>query len=157
MNRLYKSLILVPLLAGLSSLAALAIDLKVNFTDGRTASFPFSTRPVITYTASDMVITASGSVASYARKDIADFTFSESSGVGAIDADNLQITLDGRRLAVKGLPDDARIAVYDLGGTRHFAPASRQDGSVALDLGGMAPGVYLVDIPNHHTIKISLK
>lgn len=156
MKKLIKCVALV-LAFLVCSVAMQAKDLKVNFNDGRHATFALADRPEVSFSGSDMIVSSPSGSFTYSRSDVGSWTFSETNAVGDIAADGLRISLNDRLLSVSDNKPVSGIAVYDLSGKSCSAAVKYAENSALVDLEGLQPGIYLISIKDYPTLKISVK
>lgn len=126
------------------SLAALCIcggmlaaptALSVNLKDGTKATYALSDKPKVTFSGSDMLITAASASTTYALADVATFTFSETSGIDEVIAgSDIVYRYDGNTFECEGQD----IRVFNLSG------AQLLEGRDSVSLESLANGVYVV-------------
>lgn len=153
-----KLFALVLALAGaVMGLRAESTALVVDLADGSTAKFLLSDRPVISYTATDMVVTAPEGKFSYTRGDVARITFAESTqGIADAAASALNFALEGSKLTIFGATP-AEVKAYDLAG-RQISPAVSAEGeATVLDFSSCGSATYVISIANHPSLKIQIK
>lgn len=126
------------------SLAALCIcggmfaaptALSVNLKDGTKATYALSDKPKVTFSGSDMLITAASASTTYALADVATFTFSEIAAVDDVISDSdVVYRYDGETFECEGHD----IRVFNLSG------AQLLEGRDSVSLESLAKGVYVV-------------
>lgn len=133
--------------------------LKVLMRDGTAASYPLPEKPVITYSGSDMIVTAPNGKFSYNRGQVKELRFDNSiSGIDVADTETINVVINGGVVTVNGIEDARGIKVMDIQSREMSAPMSQMDGqSVKVDLSGLSKNIYIVVIPNHQPIKIITK
>ena len=116
--------------------------------DGTKVAYMLSEKPKITFTETDLVITANDIEVNYALENMARFTY-ESNGNTAIrnvESDELSIKLDGESLLFPDLKANSSIAIYTLNGTLVMKKTIRQDGEYAFPVLNLSNGVYMVNV-----------
>ena len=123
--------------------------------DGTKVAYMLSEKPKITFTDTDLVITANDIEVNYALDNMARFTY-ESNGNTAIrniESDEVSIKLDGESLLFPDLKANSSIAVYTLNGTLVVKKTIRQDGEYVFPVSSLSDGVYMISV-NGLTYKI---
>ena len=131
------------------------IQLVVWAKDGTKVAYMLSEKPKITFTETDLVITANDIEVNYALENMARFTY-ESNGNTAIrnvESDELSIKLDGESLLFPDLKANSSIAIYTLNGTLVMKKTIRQDGEYVFPVSSLSDGVYMISV-NGLTYKI---
>ena len=73
------------LMAGASTAMAEGMSLKVTLDDGNVRTFTLAEKPVVTFGATDMKITAPGAEVTYARADVRNITFVDNGSLSVAD------------------------------------------------------------------------
>lgn len=123
--------------------------------NGTKVAYALTEKPTVTFTKTDMVITANGVVVNYALENMARFTY-EGSGMSAItnlQTDEQAVRLDGEYLLFPSLQPNSAVSVYAPNGVVVFQKTIRQSGEYALPLSSLNAGVYVVNV-NGLTYKI---
>lgn len=117
------------------SMLAAPTALSVNLKDGTKATYALSDKPKVTFSGSDMLITAASASTTYALADVATFTFSETSGIDEVIAgSDIVYRYDGNTFECEGQD----IRVFNLSG------AQLLEGRHSVSLESLAKGVYVV-------------
>lgn len=117
------------------SMLAAPTALSVNLKDGTKATYALSDKPKVTFSGSDMLITAASASTTYALADVATFTFSETSGIDEVIAgSDIVYRYDGNTFECEGQD----IRVFNLSG------AQLLEGRDSVSLESLAKGVYVV-------------
>lgn len=141
MQNMRKLLLILTMLAASAAIHA-EVALKLELTDGQTALYLLSEKPVVTFSGQNMEIATSEVQATYLRSDVARFTFEESTAVEAIDVATVYSYSNGVFAAA-----GQQIAVYSLNGQLITKGADQ------VSLEQCAPGVYIVKA-GEATVKI---
>ncbi len=124
---------------------------------GGSTQFLLSAQPVIRYSGDDMIITAPDGKFSYLRSDVSRIYFTqETNSAATINAD-MQVSLSGDKLSLRGIENSGDITVYDLTGRRVNVSLTSNDGEVTVDFSQAPKATYIISIPNHNSLKITLK
>ena len=147
------------LCAGAMTSAAYGADqyLIVHKSDGGTTSYVLSDTPKVTFDASTMHITGAEFSDDYAIAEVAKFTFSDTSGIGEVAKDESRVSLLDNTLTLEGWTPGAQVSVCDLQGRVAKQSAISGEGAASIELGGLAPGVYIVSISTGKSFKIIVK
>ena len=157
-----KSKLLLSLLLGFSIFAKAEnnpTNLIVWAKDGTKVAYALAEKPKVTFTETDLVITAKGVEVNYSLENMARFTYEEDNTTTAIT--NLQtgespFKLNGESLLFPTLKANSTVSVYSLNGALVFKKAVLQNGEYAFPLSNLNAGVYLVNV-NGLTYKIVKK
>ena len=147
-----KSKLLLSLLFGFSIFAKAEsnpTNLVVWAKDGTKVAYALTEKPKVTFTETDLVITAKGVEVNYSLENMARFTYEEDNTTTAIT--NLQtgespFKLNGESLLFPALKANSTVAVYSLNGTLVFKKTVRQNGEYAFPLSNLNAGVYIVNV-----------
>lgn len=123
--------------------------------DGTKVAYMLSEKPKITFTETDMVITANDIEVNYALENMVRFTYelNDNTAIRNIESDEVSIKLDGESLLFSDLKANSSIAIYALNGTLVLKKTIRQDGEYAFSISNLNTGVYMVNV-NSLTYKI---
>lgn len=136
------------------------VMLVVNLKDGTHDYYLLAEKPYFTFGGSFLSTIKSGSVVVYDRNDIKDFTFEgcSSDGIKAVEASgNLFVhQTDEGTLLISGLDKEAPIRIYDIGGKQLHVFKAEATGKCEVNL-PPAKGIYVINIANKRTVKISRK
>lgn len=116
--------------------------------DGTKVAYLLSEKPKISFTETDLVITANDLEVNYALENMARFTY-ESNGNTAIrnlESDKALFKFEGESLLFPALKANSSIAIYALNGTLVLKKTIRQNGEYAFPLSNLNAGVYLVSV-----------
>lgn len=124
--------------------------------DNTKVAYILSEKPKVTFTKTDLVITANGIRVSYALENMARFTYelSEITAIRNLETDEKSFKLEGESLLFSALKTNSTIAIYALNGTLVMKKNMRKSGEYALPLSNLTPGVYMVNV-NGLTYKIA--
>lgn len=154
-----KSKLLLSLLLGFSIFAKAEnnpTNLVVWAKDGTKVAYALAEKPKVTFTETDLVITAKGVEVNYSLENMARFTYEEDNTTTAIT--NLQtgespFKLNGESLLFPTLKANSTVSVYSLNGALVFKKTVSQNGEYAFSLSNLNAGVYIVNV-NGLTYKI---
>lgn len=140
----------------------MAEDIKTHLVvwakDGTRVAYALAEQPKVTFTETDLVITANGVEVSYLLENMARFTYESNDNTAVINlqTDESPFKLDGESLLFPTLKANTTVSVYSLNGTLVFKKTVRQNGEYALPLSNLIAGVYMVNV-NGLTYKIIKK
>lgn len=141
--------IAIALLCSATALTAQAANyVTVADANGAKVSFEVSAKPTVTFTATDLVITAGEQTVEYPLTDYRSFTFTDdnqtTTGIGSVDntGTNAVFTI-GDNVHGEGLKAGSRVAVYSANGQLVGQATVSSNGSVDISLNG-GNGVYIV-------------
>ena len=124
------------LMAGASTAMAEGMSLKVTLDDGNVRTFTLAEKPVVTFGATDMKITAPGAEVTYARADVRNITFVDNGSLSVAD-----------RLTENYYCDGSDITVHDMNGRLVMTGRDR------VSTASLPKGIYVIKA-NNTTIKI---
>lgn len=127
------------------SVTALAgeLSLKVTLNDGNIRTFTLTEKPVVTFGATDMKITAPGAEVTYPRADVRNITFVDNGSLSVAGRFTENYYYDGTEFRCDG----SDIAVYDMNGRRVLTGRDR------VSTASLPKGIYVIKA-NNTTIKI---
>lgn len=123
--------------------------------DGTQVAYALDEKPKVTFTETDLVITANGVEVNYTLENMARFTYENDEVVSItnLQTDESSFKLNGESLLFPALKANSTVSVYSLNGTLVFKKTVRQNGEYALPLSNLNTGVYMVNV-NGLTYKI---
>ena len=123
--------------------------------DGTQVAYALAEKPKVTFTETDLVITANGIEVNYTLENMARFTYKDNEAVGItnLQTDESNFKLNGESLLFPALKANSTVSVYSLNGTLVFKKTVRQNGEYAFPLSNLNAGVYMVNV-NGLTYKI---
>lgn len=141
------------------SLSAMADEPKTQLVvwakDGTQVAYALAEKPKVTFTETDLVITANGVEVNYTLENMARFTYEDNilTAITNLQTDESTFKLDGESLLFPTLKANSTVSVYSLNGTLVFKKTVRQNGEYAFPLSNLESGVYMVNV-NGLTYKI---
>ena len=153
-----KSKLLLSLLFGFSIFAKAENNptyLVVWAKDGTKVAYALAEKPKVTFTETDLVITAKGVEVNYSLEYMARFTYEANDGSTIINlqTDESPFKFTGESLLFPALKASSTVSVYSLNGALVFKKTIRQNGEYAFPLSNLATGVYMINV-NGLTYKI---
>ena len=153
-----KSKLLLSLLLGFSIFTKAEnnpTNLVVWAKDGTKVAYALTEKPKVTFTETDLVITAKGVEVNYSLENMARFTYesNDESAIINLQTDKSPFKLTGESLLFPALKANSTVSVYSLNGTLVFKKTVRQTGEYAFPLSNLNAGVYMVNV-NGLTYKI---
>ena len=152
-----KSKLLLSLLLGFSIFAKAEnpTNLVVWAKDGTKVAYALTEKPKVTFTETDLVITAKGVEVNYSLENMARFTYesNDESGIINLQTDESPFRLTGESLLFPALKANSTVSVYSLNGALVFKKTVRQNGEYAFPLSNLSAGVYMINV-NGLTYKI---
>lgn len=123
--------------------------------DGTQVAYALTDKPKVTFTETDLVISANGVEVNYALEDMARFTYRTNSetAITNLQTDESSFKLKGGSLVFPALIANSTVSVYSLNGTLIFKKTVSQNGEYAFPLSNLNAGVYMVNV-NGLTYKI---
>lgn len=131
--------------------------LTFHLTNGTTEYYELPSQPVVTFEGDKLNVTGNAISGTWNRADIEYFNFGpkDLSAIESISAAENALTfrfIDNKNVTVAG-EGLAFIALYDING-RCAARAAAIDGVATVSAETLTPGVYIVEIPGHNSVKI---
>jgi len=152
-NVLRSVAVSVALLLSLSS--ARAEDVKtclvVYGQDDAKVTYALDSKPVLSYDADALVVTATDVEARHPLSDIARMTFEDVDMANAIHdaaATNRLICATREGVEIYGFAAGSAVRIYDASGRAVRTARVGSDGSLSLSFAGQAAGVYIVKVEN---------
>lgn len=135
-----------------------ATHLVVWAKDGTKVAYALAEKPKVTFTETDLVITANGVEVNYTLEKMARFIYENNTSVAItnLQTDESLFKLDGESLLFPALKANSTVSVYSLNGTIVFKKTVRKNGEYAFPLSNLNAGVYMVNV-NGLTYKIVKK
>ena len=123
--------------------------------DGTQVAYALAEKPKVTFTETDLVITANGVEVNYTLENMARFTYEDniSTAITNLQTDESTFKLDGETLLFPALKANSIVSVYSLNGMLVFKKTIHQNGEYAFPLSNLNTGVYMVNV-NGLTYKI---
>ena len=123
--------------------------------DGTQVAYALAEKPKVTFTETDLVITANGVEVNYTLENMARFTYEDNSATAItnLQTDESSFRLNGESLLFPALKANSTVSVYSLNGTLVFKKTVLQNGEYAFPLSNLNSGVYMVNV-NGLTYKI---
>lgn len=123
--------------------------------DGTQVAYALAEKPKVTFTETDLVITANGVEMNYSLGNMARFTYEDNTttAVTNLQTGKSSFKLDGESLLFPSLKASSTISLYSLNGTLVFNKTIRTAGEYSFPLSGLNAGVYVVTV-NGLTYKI---
>lgn len=131
------------ILAGSVTALAGELSLKVTLNDGNIRTFTLAEKPVVTFGATDMKITAPGAEVTYPRADVRDITFVDNGSLSVADRLTENYYYDGTEFRCDG----SDITVHDMNGRLVMTGRDR------VSTASLPKGIYVIKA-NNTTIKI---
>ena len=123
--------------------------------DGTKVAYLLSEKPKITFTETDLVITAKDIEVNYALENMARFTYesNENTAIRNLETDETLFKLESESLLFPALKSKTIIAIYTLNGAPVMKRTTEESGEYAFPLSNLNAGVYMVNV-NGLTYKI---
>ena len=125
-----------------------ATNLVVWIKDGTKVAYVLNENPQITFTETDLIITASGIEVKYALENMARLTYEKSEETGIIDLNTHEssFNFNGEYLLFPSLKANSTVSIYDLNGTLNFKKRVSKAGEYAFSLSELKAGIYIVNV-----------
>lgn len=130
-------------------------NLVVWAKDGMKVAYALAEKPKVTFTETDLVITAKGIEVNYSLENMARFTYesNDETAITNLQTDESPFKLTGESLLFPALKANSTVSVYSLNGTLVFKKTICQNGEYFFPLSKLNAGVYMVNV-NGLTYKI---
>lgn len=143
-------------------LSAMADESKTQLVvwakDGTQVAYALAEEPKVTFTETDLVITAKGIVVNYSMEKLSRITYENDDVVSITDLQTGKpsFMLDGELLLFPALKAKSSVSLHSLNGTLIFSKTVQSTGEYSFPLSALNSGVYMVTI-NGLTYKIVKK
>lgn len=134
------------------SLSAMAEEPKTQLVvwakDGTQVAYALAEKPKVTFTETDLVITANGVEVNYTLENMARFTYEDNTATAItnLQTDESSFSLNGESLLFPALKANSTVSIYSLNGTLVFKKTVLQNGEYAFLLSNLSTGVYMVNV-----------
>ena len=148
-------LMLLPLLASAQEPKSFLV---VWSKDGTKVAYALTEKPKITFTETDLVITAEGVDVNYPLENMSRFTYeaNDDTAIRDLKTDDVSFKLDGESLLFLDLSPNSTVSLNALNGNVIISKTVQTAGEYAFPLSNLNAGVYLVTV-NGLTYKIVKK
>lgn len=144
MKKLFMLLTAVCAMLQVAMAADKAEALLIQTKDGQTVSYSLTARPVVTFEATDLVLTTTEVSVKYPLADVKDITFgSNSSAIDVMNAD-IAFTINGDQIVAQGLGKGDRLQVYGIDGKVIANAGIDAEGTAKADISSLGHGIYVV-------------
>lgn len=150
---------LLAVLLSFTCLSAMADEPKTQLVvwakDGTQVAYALAEKPKVTFTETDLVITAKGVEVNYSLENMARFTYEDNTAAAItnLQTGKASVILDGESLLFPALKANSTVSLYSLNGTLVFNKTVQTAGEYSFPLSGLNAGVYVVSV-NGLTYKI---
>ena len=121
--------------------------------DGTQVAYALAEKPKVTFTETDLVITANGVEVNYSLENMTRFTYEYNTVTNITNLQTDGSSFYGESLLFPDLKANSSVSVYALNGTLILKKTVRQKGEYAFPLSNLNAGVYMVNV-NGLTYKI---
>ncbi|MBE6256224.1 MAG: T9SS type A sorting domain-containing protein [Prevotella sp.] len=123
--------------------------------DGTKVAYALAEKPKITFTETDLVITANGLEVNYALENMARFTYEDNTETAITDlqTDKASFKLGSESLLFPALKANNTISLHTINGTLIFKKSIQKAGEYSFPLSNLKTGAYVVTV-NGLTYKI---
>lgn len=115
---------------------------------GETFCHLLSERPKVTQTTSSLVLTTTKTEVEYSKDDVWKFTLqdlsAEAVGIENIKTDNAEITQCDNVVYLSNCQAGSEVRIYSVSGVLYYSQKVSEDGTLAIDLGNLNSGVYII-------------
>lgn len=120
-------------------------NLVISTQDGNSVAYSLSTRPVVTFEGTDLVLTSSDIVVRYPIIDVKDITFAEATdnAIGEVKG-NITFAINGNRIIAKGLDKGVTMQVFSTDGKSIASAKTNASGEAIIDISKLGHGIYVV-------------
>ena len=139
-------------LSGFLTVTAVSVaeDLKqalmLELTDGSRVAYYLETRPKVSFSGTDLVLSASDVEVSYPFDKVRKYTFelADPSSVSSPSGDGTSVQVLAESVRFSGLPAGSEVTVYTADGRKVSSLRAYADGSCRVSLATMPAGVYVI-------------
>lgn len=152
MKKLY-----LPIIAAMLAMPAFGAteDMYLTFTYGQnqTKQFDLAKKPVLTVKGDNFVIKTTDAEETLPIADVKGFTFTQqSTGLNDVVCSDYAVTVAGDIVTIKGSDVESATVYSTLG--MQLISVKAVNGTAVIDLSSLRPGLYLVAVPGHETVKV---
>lgn len=124
--------------------------LTIHQKDGQQFNYGFDDKPVIIYTATDLVLKTTMTELQFPLASIAKFTFTDiEDAVSPIkDSSSAQLKLDNYMVSITGTKPDVAVSVIGSDGKTIGTYKTDAGGSVTFSIADLPQGLYIINIDN---------
>lgn len=124
-------------------------DLIIETKDGKQVSYRLNTRPVVTFEATDLVLTSSDVQVKYPVSDVKELRFaSEVTAINGTKVGNIAFSVNGNEITASGLKGGESLEVYGIDGKAIATASVGADGTAAVNISALGSGIYVVKAGN---------
>lgn len=119
-------------------------NLLIKTKDGNTVAYSLTTRPVVTFAGSDLVLTSTDVEVKYPIANVEEITFVDASAINEIKGDKVAFAINGQVINAKGLANGELVQVYNIDGKAIAQASANAEGTVTVDISTLGKGVYVI-------------
>ncbi len=135
--------------------------LIVELTDGTSAKYALTDKPVISHKGNDVQITSNLLSATYSIDAVKKYRFEvgEVTGIEAAEAMEMFAVeyTDGETVRISGAGKNPRVSVFSMDARKVSAEVSDNEGQIAVSLTNLPSGVYIVNVNGKQSFKVVRK
>ena len=116
--------------------------------DGSKVAYALAEKPKITFTETDMIITAEAVDVNYPLDNMLRFTYeaNDDTAIRDLKTDKVSFKLDGESLLFMDLSPNSTVSLHTLNGESVFSKTVQTAGEYSFPLSNLTTGVYLVTV-----------
>lgn len=120
-------------------------DLIIETKSGQKVNYSLSTRPVVTFEGTDLVLTGTGVKVLYPVADVKEITFgTHPTGVSNVKSSDITFFVSGSEITAKGLQKSDKLELYTVDGKVLTTKAVSAEGEATVDISSLNGGIYVV-------------
>ena len=114
--------------------------------DGTKVAYALAEKPKITFTETELIITAKGVEVNYVLDNMARFTYENdmTTAITNIQTDETSFKLDGESLLFPALKANSTVSLYSINGALVFKKTVQKPGEYSFPLSNLKTGAYVV-------------
>ena len=134
--------------------------LVIDFSDGTNISFALAKQPVLTFSDNRLCVSVEGQKSEFELSDVLNFHFKEDPSdirYPRIDSDYTISWQGDDLIVISNVASDAVIRLYGIDGALYPNGVNVNGDRAEISLSVLPKGIYLININNSRTIKVSRK
>lgn len=120
-------------------------DLIIETKDGNTVAYHLSTRPVVTFELTDLVLTSTDVTVKYPVTDVKELRFADgTTAINNTKVGDITFSINGNMVSANGLTKGDNLEIYSIDGKAIANASVDANGAASVDISVLGQGVYVV-------------
>lgn len=120
-------------------------DLIIETKDGNTVAYHLSTRPVVTFELTDLVLTSTDVKVQYPVTDVKELRFADgTTAINETKVGDITFSVSGDMISANGLENGSNLEVYSIDGKEIAKASVDATGKAQVNISDLGQGVYVV-------------